>query len=226
VRLIVFDCDGTLVDSQYLIGEAMRRAFAGVGRPVPPLAAVRELIGLSLGLAVERLLPQADANERERIVAGYREAFVALRSGQAPEPLFPGVREAIAERLAAGDLLGIATGKGGRSLRELLAAHGLLSSFAVLKSADDGPGKPSPAILLDAMRECGIEAQDTFVVGDTSFDMEMAIRAGAVPIGVAWGYHSPQALRQAGARAILERAEALGLELDRLSRQRPSNPAA
>ena len=100
-------------------------------------------------------------------------------------------------------MLGVATGKSRRGLEATLGRHGLLDRFAILKTADDGPGKPNPDILLDAMAEAGTAPETTAVVGDTVFDMEMASGAGAAAIGVAWGYHDSEELTRAGAQRII-----------------------
>jgi phosphoglycolate phosphatase len=215
-KLVVFDCDGTLVDSQRGIVETMAAAFQAVGHEAPTAAAVRRVVGLSLETAVARLLldsgaePQAPSSDGadngvvERLAAFYRDHFHRQRvAPRLPEPLFPGAREtlvALEERQA---LLGVATGKGRRGLLATLEQHAILHHFVTLQTADGNAGKPHPEMLLRAMAEAGAEPEQTVLVGDTSYDMEMAANAGVLAVGVSWGYHEPEELRATGAARVI-----------------------
>ena len=204
-RLIVFDLDGTLVDSQRTIVEAMSAAFSGSGFAPPDARSIRRVVGLSLEEAVARLLPESACCTADSVADRYRDAFLDLHADPAhEEPLYPGAREAILALDRPETLLGIATGKGRRGLRMVLRRHDLLERFVTLQTADDGPGKPDPAMLSRAMAEAGVGRQATLMVGDTTFDMEMAQRAGVPGIGVGWGYHEPEELLAAGASHIVE----------------------
>ena len=205
VRLVVFDLDGTLVDSQHSIVAAMAEAFAAQGLVAPDAKAVRQVVGLSLEDAVARLVHHEQSVQVPAIAEGYKSAFLRARARpDHHEPLFPGAREALAVLDEADYLLGIATGKGRRGLEVSLERHGLRDFFVTLQTADIGPGKPAPAMLKRAMTETGIGPEATLVVGDTTFDMEMAVSAGAGAVGVDWGYHEAAALREAGALAVVE----------------------
>ena len=205
-QLVVFDYDGTLVDSQHMIVRAMHEAFTAEGLEGPPLEAVRRVVGLSLDLAIARLLPDPDDRAAgARVAESYRQAFLAIRT--APdyhEPLFPGAREVLGALDRAGVRLGIATGKARRGLLASLEHNGLAPHFVTLQTADVAAGKPHPEMLERAMAEAGAAPGETAMIGDTSFDMFMAGSAGVTGIGVAWGYHDPEELRQSGAAAILE----------------------
>lgn len=209
--LVVFDCDGTLVDSQHAIGAAMTAAFLKGGRAVPPREAIRRVVGLSLETAVHRLVPDAGDAEVRALAESYKSEFQKLR--QRPdhdEPLFPGIRETLARLAGERDIvLGIATGKSMRGVAALLAREDLEGVFATVQTADTHPSKPHPAMLETAMREVGAERHRTVMIGDTTFDMEMAIRAGAQALGVAWGYHEIDELEAAGAHAISHASERL-----------------
>lgn len=203
-RLAVFDCDGTLVDSQANICTAMTFAFRKSGITPPRDTAIRRIVGLSLVEAVTALLPDAEAGLHHRIAADYKHAFQAMRAeGMVSEPLFDGIATLIADLAADGWLLGVATGKSDRGLALVLAEHGLEQHFVTLQTADRHPSKPHPAMVEAAMAEAGAEAADTVVIGDTSFDMMMARNAGARAIGVTWGYHPADELVAAGAHAIV-----------------------
>ena len=207
MKLVLFDCDGTLVDSHHNIATAMRQAFEAVGVPYPGDEATRRVIGLSLPEAIRPLAPDACPEMWDRLSDAYREAFFALR--QQPdfhEPLFPGAREAI-EALAERDdvLLGIATGKARRGLEVLLDRFGLRDFFVTTQTADDAPSKPHPGMVLRAIEETGADPTRTVLVGDTTHDMLMAANAGTRGLGVEWGYHPPDELRRAGAREIASR---------------------
>jgi phosphoglycolate phosphatase len=158
----------------------------------------------------------------------YRAAHAALRQTEAHvEPLFPGARETVEALARRPDtVLGIATGKSRRGVEGVLARHDLLGHFLTIQTADDAPSKPDPAMVIEAMRETGAAPADTAVVGDTAFDIEMARAAGASAIGVAWGYHPPDALQAAGAVTVIEQFSALVPTLERMwaggsSRMRP-----
>ncbi|WP_374449650.1 HAD-IA family hydrolase [Stella sp.] len=204
IRLVLFDCDGTLVDGRHAAVAAMAAGFAAAGLPPPAEAAVCRVGGLSLEDALRRLLP-ADAPDElhRRAAAGFRAAFAAQRARpDGGEPLFPGIADALVAMEAAGCLLGVATGMARRPLLALLDAHGLRRRFVTLQTADDGPGKPAPDMILRAMAETGAEPGSTAMVGDTTYDMEMARNARVAAIGVAWGHHPPPMLTRAGARCV------------------------
>lgn len=205
-QLIVFDYDGTLVDSQHGILQAMTACFTAQGLVPPNAAAVRQVIGLSLESAVARLLPDSrDTGLVARVADKYRQAFLALRS--APdyhEPLFPGVRETLVSLDKDGVRLGIATGKARRGLNASLERHRLGHHFVTLQTVDTAPGKPDPEMLYLAMAEAGAAPGETVMIGDTSYDMTMAANAGVPAVGVSWGYHDPEELRRSGAAAIAE----------------------
>jgi phosphoglycolate phosphatase len=203
-RLIVFDCDGTLVDSQQLIVEAARRTLLAHDLEPREAAAVRAVIGLSLDLALAQLVPDADECTLISLVATYRATWRLLRAQGVLEPLFPRAREVLGALDRNGHLLGVATGKSRSGLLEVLDHHGLTALFVSFQTADRHPSKPHPSMLEEAMRETGSAPAETLMVGDTSFDMAMARAAGARAIGVAWGYHPPELLQAAGAELILD----------------------
>ena len=209
-RLIVFDCDGTLVDSQHNIVAAMRRAFAMNDLPEPEAQAVRRTVGLSLDHAMAVLWPASGFDLRSNLVEDYSRAFQELRALGTPEsPLYDGAAEAIIELNGAGYMLGVATGKSRRGLQNLLENFDLAQYFVTLQTADDAPGKPHPGMVEQAMAEAGVTAGETLVVGDTVFDMEMAANAGARAIGVGWGYHEAEELHRAGALTVIDDFAAL-----------------
>lgn len=211
LRLALFDCDGTLADSQHDIVSAMRETFLTAGREPPAPAAIRTVIGLSLGRIMQLLAPGLPVDETEALADLYRETYFAHRSahGAQPEPLFDGILPVL-DQLAGNDwLLGVATGKSQRGLVRLLTAHGIADRFVTLQTADFHPSKPDPAMARAGMAEAGVAARDTIVIGDTAYDMQMARAAGARAMGVEWGYHPRRELESAGAQAIAARPEDL-----------------
>lgn len=223
LRLVVFDVDGTLVDSQAQILAAMRTAFEAADVAPPDRAAVRSIIGLSLPDAMAHLAPAASETTRTRLVSGYKEAFFTQREAggaEAASPLYPGARAAL-DALAEIDtlLLGVATGKSRRGLEHLLDAHDLRRFFVTTQVADDHPSKPHPSMLWQALSETGVAAGDAVMLGDTEFDMNMAGAAGVHALGVGWGYHPADALRATGALDVLAGFADLSPALDTLWRQ-------
>lgn len=201
--LVVFDCDGTLVDSQHSICAAMVRAFEGEKLPAPDRLTILSVIGLSLPHAMARLLPDAETDYHHHLSDCYKLAFQALRrENTVSEPLYPGIAELVSHLSDDGWLLGVATGKSDRGLRLCLEHHGLLERFVTLQTADRHPSKPHPSMLFTAMAEAGADPRSTRMIGDTHFDIDMAVAAGVRAIGVGWGYHLPGELLDAGALAV------------------------
>ncbi len=202
--LVVFDCDGTLVDSQHIVVESVRQAFRGRGLAMPTPAAVRRIIGLSLAEAVAALCPGLGADELASLVRELRGAFAeSRRDPNSQAALYPGAAEAIEALGEAGCVLGVATGMARRGLVATLDRFALRDRFVTLQSADDAPSKPHPGMLRNAMAEAGVGPEETVLVGDTTYDMAMAVNAGATPIGVSWGYHGVDELGSAGARLVV-----------------------
>lgn len=204
-RLVIFDCDGTLVDSQHHIVSAMHSAFAANGLSLPEADSIRRTVGLPLEVAIERLLLPFGTAARDAVVEAYKVAAVAQRmEPDHHEPLFPGLVQALDRLEAGGFLFGVATGKARRGLNFTLATHDLSDRFVTLQTCDVvASGKPAPDMVLQAMAETGATPASTIVVGDTTYDMEMARNAGVAAIGVAWGYHDEDILIQSGAAKVI-----------------------
>lgn len=217
-KLVIFDCDGTLVDSQHMICAAMQQAYADHRIDCPPREKLLSIVGLSLAESFQRLSDGANGFPVETMVERYKAAFFEMRQArEVLEPLYPGAREAVEELAACkGTLLGIATGKSQRGVRMVLGHYDLLQHFSTIKTADDAPSKPHPGMVLAAMREADASAADTIVVGDTTYDIEMARAAGARAIGVSWGYHPVADLHAAGAHDVINEFGLLQGALDRI----------
>lgn len=215
MRLAVFDCDGTLVDGQADVLFAMRRAFERADMPPPEPSQIRSLVGLSLGVAIRHLAPEASEEEARALTEFYKSSFRARREeGLLDEPLYDGIAELLESLHQAGWALGVATGKSDRGLTACLAAHGLSELFTTLQTADRHPSKPHPAMLEAALFEAGALPAEAVMIGDTSFDIEMARAAGVRSIGVSWGYHPVHELTASGAGHIAETMDELHRALE------------
>ncbi|WP_417620368.1 HAD-IA family hydrolase [Parasphingorhabdus sp.] len=202
-KLALFDCDGTMVDSQHNICASMDQAFTKHGLVPPDHHLVRRIVGLSLIEAVSRLLPEGDEETVAAVTQSYKDGFFELRqAGGVHEPLYDGLLETLEQLEAAGWVLGVATGKSDRGLNHVLEIHGLRDRFVTLQTADRHPSKPHPAMVELAIAEAGATPETTAMIGDTSFDMAMAVNARVRAVGVDWGYHDEQELIDAGAEVV------------------------
>jgi len=216
-RLVIFDVDGTLVDSRAHLWATFQAMFEGIGAPLPPQERVISLTGLSLEKVIPILLPEAGEETQTKALALYRSAYRAgrLRLGDAvTSPFYPGAREAL-ERLRADRsvALALATGKSRRGIDGLIEAHGLVGMFDSIQCADDHPSKPDPSMIRAALAETGIAPARAAMVGDTSFDMAMARAASVRGVGVSWGFHPAESR---AADAILRHFEDLPTLIDQL----------
>lgn len=216
MNLVIFDVDGTLIDSQNMIVTAMDRAFAAHGRTPPSRAEVLSIVGLSLETAMRALVKEEPEVLAGPLTEAYKAAFLDLRHSEGHhEPLFPGALAAL-DRLAGRDdvVLGIATGKSRRGVNAIFDLHALHGRFVTIQTADDHPSKPDPGMVAAAIAETGVRPQRATVIGDTTFDMEMARAAGARAVGVGWGYHPVGALTAAGAEIVLSHFDELDSVLE------------
>lgn len=199
-----------------MICAAMQRAYDAHEIVCPPRERVLSIVGLSLREAFDRLGEGEKNFPIDGMIERYKEAFFELRhSPEHQEPLYPGARDAVLTLAARDDcLLGVATGKSQRGVRAILTHHDLLPYFATIKTADDAPSKPHPGMILEAMREAGAEPHDTIMIGDTTYDMEMARAAGVHAIGVNWGYHPHAMLEESGASEVVCDFMELGRRID------------
>lgn len=200
LSIVIFDVDGTLIDSQHHIHGAMITAFEALGLEAPTLARVRGIVGLSLPVAIARLAPEGAPIPR--LVEAYKETF-AMRRAVDDAPMYAGARDCL-DLLAQNDsmLLGVATGKSRRGLDMMIEMHDLHGRFATLQTADGNPSKPHPGMLLRALDETGMDPGRAVMIGDTSFDMVMGRAAGMQAWGVGWGYHATDDLHAAGANRV------------------------
>lgn len=196
--LIVFDWDGTLMDSASSIARSIQAAASDVGLAVPSDAEARHIIGLGLNEALQTLFPQADAATHEKVVARYRYHFL----GQDHQiPLFAGAAELVQSLHARGYWLAVATGKSRRGLQRALEYSGLGPYFVATRCADESFSKPHPAMLLELMDELAVEKTRTLMIGDTSHDLQMASNAGVAALAVTYGAHEHDYLRDFAALA-------------------------
>jgi phosphoglycolate phosphatase len=208
MKLVLFDCDGTLVDSGLLIHQVMSETFGHFGLPAPEYSRTKSVIGLTLDTAIARILGQEEIDERiTEMALHYKQTFAPVRARPGfAEPLFDGIREVI-DTLAAQEaiLMGAVTGKSRRGLEAIAEAHGFSRHFFVSRTADECPSKPHPAMVLECCGESGVDPSRTVVIGDSVYDILMAKSAGARAVAVSWGYGDIDEMKAAGADAIVHK---------------------
>jgi phosphoglycolate phosphatase len=219
LRLAAFDLDGTLLDSANSIVTGVMACWEACGFPLPEPDQVRRIIGLPWEESVQMLLPGAGEAEFAEIRA-YHEA---VARGDRPRPareevLFPGILQMLDAVENAGFLMAIITSRSGNRLSELLEKQDIHKRFVSLKTTDNGPGKPNPYLMLQTLSEVGVDKRDAVMIGDTTFDVLMACSAGTAAIGVTWGVHETDELREAGAHHIADTVQELPLLIDELVR--------
>ena len=219
IKLVVFDWDGTLMDSEARIVTAMRRAFAAEGAVKPAAAAVREIIGLDLGVAVSRLgalLPEAQV---AAIVQRYRLLYAQLQV--IPSPLFEGAKATLAQLAEAGYLLAVATGKSRRGLDRALEESGVGDYFATTRCGEEAAPKPDPAMLRDILWDLDTSPQQTLMVGDTEFDLLMAAAARTHAAAATYGAHGRERLVGLKPAIVIDALEELPAAVARLNDNTP-----
>ena len=224
--LVIFDLDGTLINSEAIILGAQYETFARCGRVHPGREAGLGVIGLTLDIALMRVAGLAEPDNV--LTQTYREVFNDMRQRaetdpSLAEPLFPGVvelLEGLSQRPAT--VLGIATGKSRRGADHAIERHGWAALFATTQTADDAISKPHPEMILRAIAETGATPERTLMVGDSTFDMEMAVAAGVTPVAVSWGFQPVAALQAAGARHVIESCAELVALIERPAAPSPA----
>jgi len=225
--LAAFDLDGTLLDSAGSIVERVIACWEACGFPPPDPVLARRIIGLPWKESVLALLPNAGPEEFTKIRAFYDDVREGRRTAPPlSETLFDGARGTLEYLRGQGFTLAIVTSRNGDRLTELLRDHGIDEFFFACKTADLGPAKPDPFLLRAAMAETGATAETTVMIGDTTFDIEMAVNAGTGAVGVSWGVHEVGELRTAGAHRIVQsfgeiRKAAVAMTVEKPARRAP-----
>lgn len=200
--LLVFDWDGTLMDSIDRIVASMEAAATDLDLVPLERVDVLNIIGLGLPEAIARLFPQAGQDMHSRFADRYRHYFV--EASPVPAPLFPGAAATLASLREQGYLLAVATGKARRGLDRALADTGCAHFFHASRCADEVKSKPHPQMLLEIMAQLDVPAHATLMIGDTDYDMKMAVNAGVPALAVSYGVHTGERLRQHGPLACLD----------------------
>lgn len=199
--LLIFDWDGTLMDSAGAIVDSIQRAVSDIGLAPPSVRASRQIIGLGLVQALQTLLPELAADDYPRLVERYRHHYLGR---DLDIPLFEGVAEGVPGLSDAGFTLAVATGKSRLGLERALESSGLGGCFAATRCADQTHSKPHPAMVLELIEELGADPMRTLVIGDTSHDLLMASNAGVASLGVTYGAHDAEDLRPHAPLALME----------------------
>ncbi len=206
-ELLVFDWDGTLMDSAARIVACMQAAALDAGLSSPPADAVRNIIGLSLRQSFMDLFQTTDEDLTHALIDGYRSHF--FRPNSTPSQLFPGVEDTLLQLRSEGYLLAVATGKSRAGLDKDLLQTNLAEKFDLTCCADEAAAKPHPQMLVHIMEQLGVEPNDTMMIGDTEYDLQMARNAGTAAMAVGYGVHESQRLLAHGPMGLLEQIEDL-----------------
>ncbi len=214
-KLVVWDVDGTLVDSRDSIFQAAITAYEAQGLAAPSYERVRQIVGLGLREAIGVISPELPDDRLDAVTQSYRDAFQAqLKVPGFIEPLYAGAAETLDRLRAEGWKIAMATGKSRRGVESVLRMHDWADLFDSTHCSDDGPGKPHPAMLIEAMRALGCGPDRTIMVGDTAHDMRMAKSAGAYAQGVSWGFHTRAEVLAGGADHVADDFTSLNRQLD------------
>lgn len=188
--LILFDVDGTIFNSKSIILEGFHKAFNALCMSAPSEDAMARTIGLSLLQAIEKMSPELNNQDVLKVKEAYKASFVGMNK---VAPFYPGMRRLIGALAQFPHLtLGAATGKELRGLNPMLERNGMSDWFPIRQTPDNHPSKPHPSMILEAMNANEFDASRVVMIGDTSFDIDMAHAAGVKSIGVKWGYHGPE----------------------------------
>ena len=204
--VVVFDWDGTLADSTGPIATCMQAACRDLGLPIPTVAQAKHVIGLGLDDALGQLVPGFPPDQYSRLVDAYRRNYFAR---PAPHPLYEGIDALLAHLEGAGFTLAVATGKSRPGLERSLAETGLQGRFSALRTADHTAPKPEPHMLYELADELGVKPERMLMIGDTSYDLDMAQRAGSASLGVTYGAHPITELQRWPALALIDSPQAL-----------------
>ena len=199
--LLIFDWDGTLMDSAGVIVDSIQRACADLAIPIPEVRAARQIIGLGLIQALKTLLPDLAEEDYPRLVERYRYHYLGRDHDI---PLFDGVESGIRNLNASGFQLAVATGKNRAGLQRAFASSGLGDAFLTTRTADQTHSKPHPAMVLEIIEELGADPARTLVIGDTGHDLLMASNAGVASLGVTYGAHEPEDLLPHSPLALID----------------------
>jgi len=204
-KLAIFDIDGTLVDSRESLQAAADEAFTFLGLPPPPYEELRKIVGLSLREGLAQLAPALEDAEVEALFDHYRRSFKNLhKDPDFIEPLYDGAAALLDRLKREGWLIAMATGKSRGGVETVVAMHGWADVFDTTHCADDGPGKPHPAMVQAALQVMGVSAAQAVMIGDTAHDVLMARAAGVRALGVTWGFHTRAEIEESGADEVLD----------------------
>jgi phosphoglycolate phosphatase len=193
-KLLIFDWDGTLMDSVAVIVACAQAMLRELGLPAPPDSTIRNTVGLGLRETIDQLVPGCDAELYQQVLATYRAHWLSTYQNQ--PLLFPGVPEMLRRLAAEGYLLGVATGKSRRGLEYALESSGLRGLFNATRTVDEAPSKPHPGMLFDILSELGVQAAEAVMIGDTVYDLEMARAARMAGLGVLSGSQGREELER------------------------------
>jgi phosphoglycolate phosphatase len=217
-KLAIFDVDGTLVDSRQILQATAEAAFIELGLPPPPYEELRKIVGLSLREGLAQLAPALNDDQIEALFAHYRRSFQDLHKDPAfIEPLYDGAAGLLDRLKREGWLIAMATGKSRRGVEVIMDMHGWVDLFDTTHCADDGPGKPDPAMVQAALEAMGVAPAQAVMIGDTAHDVLMAKAAGVRTLGVTWGFHTRAEIEASGADEVLDTFEELDAALTRFA---------
>ncbi|GGB92990.1 hydrolase [Marinobacterium zhoushanense] len=214
-KLLIFDWDGTLIDSQARIIASMQAAADELGHQPLCSEAVRNIIGLGLPEAIRALIPEIEAAALEQMRERYAHHF--LVQNETPTELYPGVTDTLSRLRDRGYRLAVATGKSRRGLDRALNDTGLTELFELTRCADETKSKPDPCMLIEILEETGLAAGDALMIGDTEYDLEMGYRIGMPTVAVSYGAHHLDRLRQHKPRTEIHQFPELENWLDNLT---------
>ncbi|MBE1237121.1 HAD-IA family hydrolase [Phaeovibrio sulfidiphilus] len=215
LELVVWDVDGTLVDSRQFILDTMTESFRRCELEVPSIDRISAIIGLSLTEGIEHLLPEPQKARAREVTDVYRDIYFTTRARpDFQEDLFAGMAKILDDLEKREIPMAIATGKSRRGVEAFLKRFDLEGRFVSVCTPDDGPGKPNPWMIREALDVVGADPARSVMIGDAVYDMQMAVSAGVVGIGVSWGNQPPEALKSAGAYVVAGNAAGLESLLD------------